>query len=129
MRKLDNTTSVKPESRFVMFAEGRPLYRTEPGQPTKPSTFTNDSLAISADGSNIFYCPVSATKLYSVPTVALRDRSLSPEATAAQVVLVTGKESSDGLESDAAGNIYSTAPASDSILKIGPNPSLPLVLK
>jgi sugar lactone lactonase YvrE len=36
--------------------------------------------------------------------------------------LVTGKESSDGLESDAAGNIYSTAPASGSILKIGPNP-------
>ena len=122
-RKLDNTPSVKPESGFVMFAEGRPLYKTESGQPAKPSTFANDSLAISADGSKIFYCPVSATKLYSVPTVALRDRNLSPEATAAQVALVTGKESSDGLESDAAGNIYSTAPASDSILKIGPNPS------
>ena len=105
-----------------MFAEGRPLYKTEPGQPTKPSTFANDSLAISADGTRIFYCPVSATKLYSVPTAALIDRNLTPEATAAQVALVTGKESSDGLESDAAGNIYSTAPASGSILKIGPNP-------
>jgi sugar lactone lactonase YvrE len=60
--------------------------------------------------------------LYSVPTAALRDRNLSAEATAAQVWLVTGKESSDGLESDAAGNVYSTAPASGSILKIGPNP-------
>jgi sugar lactone lactonase YvrE len=121
-RKLDNTPSVKPEPGFVMFAEGRPLYKTEPGQPVKPGSFANDSLAISADGSKLFYCPVSATKLYSIPTAALRDRNLSGEATAAQVSLVTGKESSDGLESDAEGNVYSTAPASDSILKIGPNP-------
>ena len=121
-RKLDNTQSVKPEPGFVMFAEGRPLYKTEPGQPVKPGVFANDSLAISADGSKIFYCPVSATKLYSVPTAALRDPNLSPEATAAQVSLVTGKESSDGLESDAAGSVYSTAPASGSILKISPNP-------
>ena len=121
-RKLDNIQSVKPEPGFVMFAEGRPLYKTEPGQPVKPGVFANDSLAISADGSKIFYCPVSATKLYSVPTAALRDPNLSPEATAAQVSLVTGKESSDGLESDAAGSVYSTAPASGSILKISPNP-------
>jgi sugar lactone lactonase YvrE len=121
-RKLDNTASVKPEPGFVMFAKGRPLYKTEPGQPVKASSFSNDSLAISADGSKLFYCPVSATKLYSIPTAALRDRNLSSTATAAQVSLVTGKESSDGLESDAEGNVYSTAPASGSILKIGPNP-------
>lgn len=121
-RKLDNTASVKPEPGFVMFAEGRPLYKTEPGQPVKPGTFANDSLAISADGRTLFYCPVSATKLYSIPTAALRDRNLSADATVAQVSLVTGKESSDGLESDAEGNVYSTAPASGSILKIGPNP-------
>jgi sugar lactone lactonase YvrE len=120
-RKLDNTASVKPEPGFLMFAEGQPLYKTEPGQPVKPGTFANDSLAISADGSKLFYCPISATKLYSIPTAALGDRNLSAEATAVQVALVTGKESSDGLESDAAGNVYSTAPASGSILKIGPN--------
>jgi sugar lactone lactonase YvrE len=120
-RKLDETSSVKPEPGFVMFAEGRPLYKTEPGQPVKPGIFANDSLAISADGSRIFYCPVSATKLYSIPTAALRDRNLSPAAVAAQVSMVTGKESSDGLESDAAGAVYSTAPASGSILKIAPN--------
>jgi sugar lactone lactonase YvrE len=120
-RKLDDTASVKPEPGFLMFAEGRPLYKTEPGKPIKPGIFANDSLAISADGSHLFYCPVSSSKLYSVPTAALRDRKLSAEATAAQVTMVTGKESSDGLESDAAGNVYSTAPASGSILKISPN--------
>ncbi len=36
-------------------------------------------------------------------------------------MLVSGKESSDGLESDAAGSVYSTAPASGSILKLSPN--------
>ncbi|HEY4356424.1 MAG TPA: L-dopachrome tautomerase-related protein [Acidobacteriaceae bacterium] len=122
-RKLDNDPSVKPEPGFVMFAVGRPLYKTEPGQPTKPAAFSNDSLAISADGSRLFFSPVSASKLYGVPTAALRDRSLSASAVAAQVSLVTGKESSDGLESDSAGNVYSTAPASASILKISPNTS------
>ena len=120
-RKLDNDKSVKPEPGFLMFALGRPLYKTEPGKPAKPAAFANDSLAISADGSRLFFCPVSATKLYSVPTAALRDRTLTPEATASKVELVTGKESSDGLESDAEGSIYSTAPASGSILKISPN--------
>ena len=120
-RKLDEVASVKPEPGFLMFAEGRPLYKTEPGKPVQPGIFANDSLAISADGSHLFYCPVSSTKLYSIPTSALRDRNLSPEATAAQVALLTGKESSDGLESDDEGNIYSTAPASGSILRISPN--------
>lgn len=121
-RKLDDIDAVKPEPGFLMFAEGRPLYTTEPGKPTKPGIFANDSLGISADGSKLFFCPVSSTKLYSVPTAALRDKSLTAEATAKQVTLVTGKESSDGLESDAEGNVYSTAPASGSILKISPNP-------
>ena len=105
-RKLDDIAAVKPEPGFLMFAEGRPLYKTEPGKPVKPGIFANDSLAISADGSKVFFCPVSSTKLYSVPTAALRDRNLSPEATAKQVSLVTGKESSDGLESDAEGDVY-----------------------
>ncbi len=122
-RKLDDIPATKPEPGFLMFALGRPLYKTEPGQPARPSVFANDSIAISADGTRLFFCPVSATKLYSVPTAALRDRNLTPEATASQVALVTGKESSDGLESDAAGNIYTTAPASGSILKIAPNPA------
>jgi sugar lactone lactonase YvrE len=120
-RKLNDHASVKPEPGFLMFAMGRPLYKTEPGQPAKPGVFGNDSLAISADGSHLFYCPVSATKLYSVPTAALRDRGISDAQVASQVTLVTGKESSDGLESDAAGSVYSTAPASGSILKISPN--------
>jgi sugar lactone lactonase YvrE len=122
-RKLDNIAEVKPEPGFLMFAEGRALYKTEPGRPAKPAMFANDSLAISSDGSKLFFCPVSATKLYSIPTAALRDRNLSPEATARQVALATGKESSDGLESDAEGNVYSTAPASGSVLKISPNPA------
>ena len=126
-RKLDDTTAVKPEPGFLMFAFGHPLYKTEPGQPAnlaKPSVFANDSLAISADGQYVFFCPVSSTKLYAVPTAALRDRTLSPAATASKVILLTGKESSDGLESDAAGNLYSTAPASGSILKISPSASV-----
>ncbi len=122
-RKLDNHASVKPEAGFLMFALGRPLYKTEPGQRIKPSVFSNDSLAISADGSQLFYCPVSATKLYAVPTAPLRDRNLPDSQIYSQVTLVTGKESSDGLESDAAGSVYATAPASGSILKITPNAS------
>ncbi len=120
-RKLDNHASVKAEPGFVMFALGRPPYKTEPSQPAKPSVFNNDSIAISSDGAHLFYCPVSASKLYSVPTASLLDRNLADSALASQVMLVSGKESSDGLESDAAGSVYSTAPASGSILGLSPN--------
>ena len=120
-RRLDNHPSTLPEPGFVIFAEGRPVYITDPVQPPTPAKFGSDGIAISNDGSKIFYCPLSSTKLYSVSAAALRDQSQSEAQVIATVHLVTGKAPSDGLESDSDGNVYATDYNSNSIQKIAPN--------
>ena len=120
-RRLNNHVSTLPEPGYVSFAEGRPLYQTEPGKPARPVRFGSDGIAISADGSKLFYCTVSSNKLYSVSTAALRNEKLSDDQVASTVVLVTGKAPSDGLESDAAGNVYAGDYTSNSIDRIAPS--------
>ncbi len=107
-----------------MFAEGRPVYQTLPGHPPKAVNFAADGIAISNDGKTLYYCPINGTKLYAVSTDALRDRSKSDAQVAATVRIVTGKMPSDGLESDAAGNVYMTDPVTDSIHRWSPGTGL-----
>ena len=120
-RRLNNHVSTLPEPGYVSFAEGRPLYQTEPGKPPRPVRFGSDGIAITADGSKLFYCTVSSSKLYSVSTAALRNEKLSDDQVASTVLLVTGKAPSDGLESDAAGNVYAGDYTSNSIDRIAPS--------
>ena len=104
-RRLNQHISTQGEPGFVMFAEGQPVYQTDPGKPAEPNLFAADGIAISADGKELYYCPISGTKLYGVSTAMLRDRSKSDADVASTVRIVTGKMPSDGLESDQAGNI------------------------
>ena len=119
-RRLNNHFSTLPEPGFVSVAEGKPLYQTEPGMPPKPVRFGSDGIAISADGAKLFYCTVSSTKLYEVSTAALRNLALSDDQVGSTVKQVTGKGPSDGLESDAAGNVYAGDYSSNSIERIAP---------
>ena len=114
-RRLNQHVSVLGEPGFVMFAEGRPLYMTEPGKPAEPVLFAADGIAISADGKELYYCPISGTKLYGVSTAALRDPDKSDADVASTVRIVTGKMPSDGLESDMQGHVYMGDPVTDSI--------------
>ena len=107
-----------------MFAEGRPVYQTLPGYPPQAVNFAADGIAISNDGETLYYCPINGTKLYAVSTAMLRDRSKSDSQVAATVHIVTGKMPSDGLESDAAGNVYMTDPVTDSIHRWNPSTGL-----
>ena len=120
-RRLNNHFSTLPEPGFVSVAEGKPLYQTEPGRPAKPVRFGSDGIAISADGSKLYFCTVSSTKLYEVSTAALRNLRLSDDQVGSTVKLVTGKGPSDGLEQDAAGNIYAGDYSSNSIERITPS--------
>lgn len=120
-RRLNNHVSTLPEPGYISIAEGKPLYQTEPGKPARPVRFGSDGIAISADGGKLFYCPVSSTKLYSVSTAALRNLALSDDQVGSTVKMVTGKSPSDGLESDADGNIYASDYSSNSIARIAPS--------
>ncbi len=119
-RRLNQHSSVLSEDQFLMFAEGQPVYMTTPGYPPKAVNFAADGIAISADGNTLYYCPINGTKLYAVSTEALRDRTKSDAQVAATVRVVTGKMPSDGLESDAAGNVYLSDPVTDSIHRWNP---------
>ena len=120
-RRLNNHFSTLPEPGYVSVAEGKPLYQTEPGMPPKPVRFGSDGIAISADGAKLYYCTVSSTALYEVSTAALRNLALSDDQVGGTVKLVTGKGPSDGLESDAAGNVYAGDYSSNSIERIAPS--------
>jgi sugar lactone lactonase YvrE len=78
-----------------------------------------DGIAISADGSRLFYCPLSSRRLYSVATAALTDRSLTEDEVAATIVDHGDKGASDGLETDTAGNVYATAYEHSAVLRLG----------
>ena len=77
-----------------------------------------DGIAISADGSRLYYCPLSSRRLYSVDTAALTDRSLTDDEVAATITDHGDKGASDGLESDTAGNLYATAYEHSAVLRL-----------
>ena len=120
MRRLNQHSSTLSEDQFLMFAEAKPVYMTSPGHPPKAVNFAADGIAISSDGKTLYYCPINGTKLYAVSTAMLRDPAKSDAQVAATVRIVTGKMPSDGLESDAAGNVYMTDPVTDSIHRWSP---------
>jgi sugar lactone lactonase YvrE len=81
----------------------------------------SDGIAMSSDGARLYYCPLGSRKLYSVDTDALADRSLIDREVAATVTNEGDRGgASDGLESDAAGYIYSTNYEHNAILRRRP---------
>lgn len=100
-RKLEGHPSVEEESAFVLMTEGKPLYNG--GQPLKVGV---DGLALSPDGSRLYYCSLAGRRLYSVATAALA----SPQGNAAESVRDEGDKggASDGLEMDRQGNLFAT---------------------
>jgi sugar lactone lactonase YvrE len=111
-RRLHDHPSTRPEhlKNFLPMVEGKPFLEYQPDGSVRPGAgMGSDGIAISSDGSRLYYCPLNSRKLYSVDANALVDRSLDDKDIAATVVDEGDKGgASDGLESDASGNIYST---------------------
>ena len=107
-RRLGKHPSTLPETNFVPRVEGRPLLnRPADGEPSY-MTIGADGIALSNDGSKLYYCVLSGRQLYSVSLDALSDRKLSEEEVAATVEDLGEKGASDGMESDSQGRIYIT---------------------
>jgi sugar lactone lactonase YvrE len=114
-RRLADQPSTRPDPSFVPIVEGETLAVREAGKKPRPFAAASDGIALSADGTNLFYCPLSSRHLFSVPTALLRDRSV-PEAQVEQAVRDLGeKGASDGLEADSAGRVYAGDYEHDSI--------------
>lgn len=122
-RRLHDHPSTKPEKieNFLPIVEGRPFTEKQPDGTVKQGAgMGSDGIAISADGERPFYCPLGSRRLYSVATDALADRSLDDEAVAKTVIDEANKGGgADGLESNAAGNIYATNYENNAVLRRG----------
>lgn len=120
-RRLHDHPSTKAEElpSFLPIVEGRPFLEHQPnGMVKQGAGMGSDGIAISADGARLYYCPLGSRRLYSVDTDALANRSLEDSDAGATVTDEGDKGgASDGLESDAAGNIYATNYEHNSIMR------------
>jgi sugar lactone lactonase YvrE len=120
-RRLNDHPSTKAEDMrtFLPIVEGRPfLEHQSDGSVRHGASMGSDGIAISADGTRLYYCSLGSRKLYSVDTDALCDRSVDEKQVASTVVDEGDRGgASDGLESDAAGHIYSTNYEHNAILR------------
>ena len=120
-RLLNNHPSTQAQKNFLPFVEGRPLMERVPNESPKYLALGSDGIALSSDGSRLYYCPLASRRLYSVSTDALLDTSLTA-AQVAQTVKDEGmKPASDGLESDAEGRVYATAYEQNAIVRMKPD--------
>lgn len=121
-RRLNNHPSTKAEDMqtFHPIVEGRPfLEYQQDGSVKQGANMGADGIAISSDGSRLYYCPLGSRKLYSVATDALVNRNTTERDVAATIIDYGDRGgASDGLESDSEGNIYSTNYEHNAILRL-----------
>jgi sugar lactone lactonase YvrE len=116
------STKAEPLADFRPLVEARPFLQRPADGPATPVSMGSDGIAISADGSRLYYCPLVSRRLYSVSVDALVDRSLDDDEVAATVTDEGDRGSAaDGLESDDAGRIYLTAYEQNAILRRHPD--------
>jgi sugar lactone lactonase YvrE len=87
------------------------------GQPPQYLRIGSDGIAISADGTCLYYCPLASRRLYSVDTEALLNEGLTDVQVGGTVRNEGMKPASDGLESDAQGRVYATAYEHNAIVR------------
>lgn len=124
-RRLNDHPSTKAQElhTFMPIVEGRPFLEHQPdGSVRQGAGMGADGIAISSDGTRLYYCPLGSRKLYSVDTDALADLLRSDQDVASTVTDEGDRGgASDGLESDAAGYIYSTNYEHNAILRRRPH--------
>ena len=120
-RRLDTHFSTQVVPKFVPYVEGDALYSTPPGKFPGYVKFASDGIALSADGSRLFYCPLASRRLYSVSTAMLRNGRAAESLVENSVIDHGEKGMSDGLESDAQGRVYVTLPEQNAIARRLPN--------
>jgi len=99
-RVLDNHASTKAED-LQLVVNNQPL-KTENGQRPRINV---DGIALSADGTMLYYHALTGQTLYRVPTWALTDPNLTADQVAAQVQTVAQTPPTDGMWLDGNGDL------------------------
>ena len=119
-RRLHDHPSTKalPPREMVPVVEGAPFFERPADGPPQPVQMGADGIAIAADGSRIYYCPLISRRWWSVSAEALLDRGMSDADVSATVVDEGDKGGgSDGLETDDQGRLYMTDWEHDAVLR------------
>ncbi|GAB3852311.1 L-dopachrome tautomerase-related protein [Hymenobacter terrigena] len=124
-RLLAKHPSTKAVKGLVLKAEGHPMIDAQ----GKPAQFNADGIALSTDNAYLYYCPLTGHTLYRIKTAALRDAALSEAQLAQQVETVGEIPASDGLEIDAANNVYITSFEQSALVRRTPAGKIETVAK
>ena len=119
LRRLSGDKSTSPDPAFSARVDGKPMVSTGPDGKPQPFKVAADGIALSPDGATLYFSPLSSRALYSVPTRLLRDPGSSDADIARAVRTLGNKGASDGLEADAAGNVYGGDYEHDAIRQLG----------
>jgi len=106
IRRLSNHATTNPEPGFTPVVDGAVLMNRPADGPATPVTIASDAIALSADGSLLYYGPLSGRTLHAVPTAMLRDPAVSEEALGRAVRSLGRKGASDGIAEDDKGRVF-----------------------
>ncbi|HVZ94571.1 MAG TPA: L-dopachrome tautomerase-related protein [Phycisphaerales bacterium] len=115
-RLLAEHESTKAEKDVVPVVNGIKLIRDG-----KPMRVHSDGIALDARGEYLYWQALTGRTLYRIATEKLRDANLTEEEVGAAVEKVGETVVTDGMEMDAAGNIYFTAIEQNAIVVRSPD--------
>ncbi|MCL6458459.1 MAG: SMP-30/gluconolactonase/LRE family protein, partial [Gorillibacterium sp.] len=102
-RVLDRHYSTQDFPDFWFEIDNKPVFKDMPAQ------FGADGIALSADRSTLYYCPVTARNLYAIDTSLLRNFNM-PLEEIRKAVRANGSKrtTTDGMHADNKGNVFYT---------------------
>jgi len=123
-RLLEGHVSVEPEN-YVPVVQGREMlvygiFAIRPGV---------DSIGLDRNGEWLYFGAVTSGSMYRARTRDLRDRELPAQALAERVERFAEKTMSDGITTDAAGNVYLSDLEHDAVVLLTPARELRTLLK
>ena len=121
---LSKDPSTHSDVNYTMNINGKPFLANG-----KPAHFNSDGIALSPDGSWLYYKSITDRKLYRVPTLLLRDFSTSEDVIAEKVERLGDFVATDGMEMDKFGNLYLGDLETGSIVKITPDLKSEVLIK
>lgn len=127
-RRLNGANSTSPDPYFIPKVEGKVLMNRNKDGSTSPFRLASDGIAISPDGRVLFFCPLTSRHLFSITTEALRDRSIPDMELPYHVEYWGEKGASDGMITDAKGNVYAGDYEHNCIRKILPNGTMETII-
>ncbi|QAT42213.1 L-dopachrome tautomerase-related protein [Aminipila luticellarii] len=102
-RVLDQHYSTQDFPGFIFEIDYRPVYSD------RPMKLGADGIALSADRSTLYYCPLTARNLYAVDTALLRDYNIPLEVISNAVQYLGSKgTTTDGMCADNKENVFYT---------------------